>query len=368
MLTGKRSKGRGAQRRRSDKPRMQLMLEAEAAEEEEDPLDAYMAGLSQPAQAPAASKSRHVAQCDEEEDHVVSYLERTAQPSDSDDDDGAPAAAPRRQLHEQRGKMDLLPPVDHSSRAYAEFNKCFYVAAHAEVRGMSEEEVDAYRNELNVTCTGFDVPRPIKRFEHAGLDASLMAALRRRGYEAPTPIQCAALPVALSGRDLIGIAKTGSGKTAAYLLPLLTHVMDQPELQKGDGPIGVIIAPTHELAEQIVTEGRKFAKGFGVRVMGAYGGVSKHEQFKELRAGCEMPPRCRRDHARARLFVGAIAEMPPRSRARPAVRRSEVVVGTPGRILELMRMKGGMSSTRVTYANNNTRATTGKSAAAGAAA
>lgn len=69
----------------------------------------------------------------------------------------------------------------------------------------------------------------------------------KAGYNAPTPIQCQALPCALSGRDLIGIAKTGSGKTLAYLLPMLTHILDQRVLEKGEGPIGLVLAPTREL-------------------------------------------------------------------------------------------------------------------------
>lgn len=108
------------------------------------------------------------------------------------------------------------------------------------------------RKRLNVKCSGFDVPRPIRKFEEAGLCAELAAAVVRHGYEAPTPIQCVALPIALSGRDLIGIAATGSGKTAAYVLPLLEHVANQPPLRKDEGPIGLVLAPTHELAEQIV--------------------------------------------------------------------------------------------------------------------
>lgn len=76
------------------------------------------------------------------------------------------------------------------------------------------------------------------------------------GYEKPTPIQCQALPAALSGRDILGIAKTGSGKTAAFVLPMMVHIMDQPELDKGAGPIGIVVAPTRELAEQIHKETR----------------------------------------------------------------------------------------------------------------
>ena len=118
----------------------------------------------------------------------------------------------------------------------------------------------ARRAELNLSCTGFDVPAPIGLFEHAGLSREVMAAIRKHGYEEPTPVQCGVLPVALSGRDLIGVAKTGSGKSAAFLLPMISHIMAQPELAKSDGPIGLVIAPTHELAEQIVIEARKFCK------------------------------------------------------------------------------------------------------------
>lgn len=60
-----------------------------------------------------------------------------------------------------------------------------------------------------------------------------------------------------------GLAKTGSGKTAAFVLPMLVHIMDQPELDKGQGPIGLVLAPTRELAEQIHRETRKFSKPYG---------------------------------------------------------------------------------------------------------
>lgn len=82
-------------------------------------------------------------------------------------------------------------------------------------------------------------------------------------YEQPTAIQAQSLPAVLSGRDVLGIAKTGSGKTAAFVLPMMVHIMDQPELQPGEGPIGVVVAPTRELAEQIHKETRKFSKPYG---------------------------------------------------------------------------------------------------------
>lgn len=84
-----------------------------------------------------------------------------------------------------------------------------------------------------------------------------MKAIRKSEYTQPTPIQAQAIPLALSGRDLIGIAKTGSGKTAAFIWPTLIHIMDQRELAPGEGPISVILAPTRELAQQIYVEAKK---------------------------------------------------------------------------------------------------------------
>ena len=90
--------------------------------------------------------------------------------------------------------------------------------------------------------------------------------------------------MALSGRDMIGIAQTGSGKTAAFIWPMLVHMMDQPELEKGDGPIGLVLAPTRELANQIYLEAKKYSKAYGVKVGVVYGGASKGDQFKELKS------------------------------------------------------------------------------------
>jgi len=84
------------------------------------------------------------------------------------------------------------------------------------------------------------------------------------------------------------VAETGSGKTAAFLLPMLVHIMDQPELREGEGPIAIIMAPTRELAEQIHREARRFAKGYGLRVCAAFGGLEKRTQVKDLKAGSKV--------------------------------------------------------------------------------
>ncbi len=110
----------------------------------------------------------------------------------------------------------------------------------------------------------------------------------RNNYEKPTPIQCQAIPAIMSGRDLIGIAKTGSGKTLAFLLPMFRHIMDQPPLESGDGPIAIILTPTRELATQIWSECKKFTKVLNLRVVAVYGGTPISEQIGELKPGAEV--------------------------------------------------------------------------------
>ena len=98
-------------------------------------------------------------------------------------------------------------------------------------------------------------------------------------YEKPTPIQCQAIPISLSGRDILGIAETGSGKTASFSIPLIQHCLQQPPLRRGDGPIGLILAPTRELAQQIEKEVKAFSKSSkSVRASIVVGGTNMGEQ------------------------------------------------------------------------------------------
>jgi ATP-dependent RNA helicase DDX5/DBP2 len=92
----------------------------------------------------------------------------------------------------------------------------------------------------------------VSTFLQASFPQYMLDAIAAAGFSAPTPIQRQAWPVAMSGVDLVGIAETGSGKTLAYLLPALVHVNAQPVAQDGDGPLALVLAPTRELAAQIV--------------------------------------------------------------------------------------------------------------------
>lgn len=92
----------------------------------------------------------------------------------------------------------------------------------------------------------------------------------------------------MSGRDTIAVAKTGSGKTLAFLLPLFRHIIDQPKLNSGDGPIGLILAPTRELVTQIHAEAQKFCKVLNLNVLPIYGGTTMTAQINSMKKGMEI--------------------------------------------------------------------------------
>ena len=115
-----------------------------------------------------------------------------------------------------------------------------------------------------------------------------MKGILAQGFQAPTAIQMQGWPLAMKGQDMIGIAATGSGKTVAFLLPGIVHMNAQPRLQRGDGPIMLVIAPTRELAVQIKEECDKFGRSSNVRNVCVYGGSPKGPQARELRSGVEI--------------------------------------------------------------------------------
>ncbi|XP_052901438.1 ATP-dependent RNA helicase DDX42 isoform X2 [Anopheles moucheti] len=221
------------------------------------------------------------------------------------DEDGNPMPPPRRR------DIDPLPAIDHSDIEYAKFEKNFYIP-HEDIVNLSFAKVQELRQTLGVKVSGPMPPHPVTSFAHFGFDESLMKAIRKSEYSTPTPIQAQAIPAALSGRDIIGIAKTGSGKTAAFLWPMLVHIMDQRELGPGDGPIGLVLAPTRELSLQIYSEAKRFGKVYNISICCCYGGGSKWEQSKALEQG------------------------------------AEIVVATPGRMIDMVKIKA-TNLQRVTY-------------------
>lgn len=169
-----------------------------------------------------------------------------------------------------------------------EFRKNFYTET-SEISKMTDEDVKIYRKSMdNMKVRGIKCPRPIKNWYQCGLSNRILEIISEQKYERPTPIQAQAIPVIMSGRDLIGIAKTGSGKTMAFVLPMLRHVLDQPRIGINDGPIALIMTPTRELAMQTYSECCKFTKTLGLSVVCAYGGAPIKDQIADLKRGAEI--------------------------------------------------------------------------------
>lgn len=167
------------------------------------------------------------------------------------------------------------------------FEKSFY-KEHEEVATRSPAEVDSFRRKHQMTIAGNDVPKPVETFDEAGFPRYVMDEVKAQGFPAPTAIQSQGWPMALSGRDVVGIAETGSGKTLTYCLPAIVHINAQPLLAPGDGPIVLILAPTRELAVQIQQEISKFGKSSRIRNTCVYGGVPKGPQIRDLSRGVEV--------------------------------------------------------------------------------
>ena len=122
-------------------------------------------------------------------------------------------------------------------------------------------------------------------FNQFELDSRLLHAVQRLGFERPTPIQVAAIPRALEGRDILGSAETGTGKTAAYLLPLLHRLKEAPQ---GPSPRALVLTPTRELALQVAEQATTLSRELGLRVATIYGGVGIKPQADALRRGVDV--------------------------------------------------------------------------------
>ncbi|KAH1436832.1 hypothetical protein KXX32_004909 [Aspergillus fumigatus] len=183
---------------------------------------------------------------------------------------------------------------------------------------------------IDVIAESRERPHPVKNFDDAGLHPIMRENIRLCNYEVPTPIQAYAIPAVLTGHDLIAIAQTGSGKTAAFLIPVLSQLMGKakklaaprPNLANGFDPsvdavraepLLLIVAPTRELSTQIFDEARRLCYRSMLRPCVVYGGAPVREQREELQKGCD------------------------------------ILIGTPGRLLDFMDKPHVLSLRRVKY-------------------
>eukprot|EP00933_Yihiella_yeosuensis_P069893 TRINITY_DN7697_c2_g1_i6.p1 TRINITY_DN7697_c2_g1~~TRINITY_DN7697_c2_g1_i6.p1 ORF type:complete len:708 (+),score=192.55 TRINITY_DN7697_c2_g1_i6:86-2209(+) len=201
----------------------------------------------------------------------------------------------------KRKAESLSEDKDSAKSAAKTGQKIQRTAAKPAVEKAGGEDGNAYRKEHEIVVDDASCPAPWEKFEAAepAIGKKLTAALRKQGYESPTPIQAQSWPIALQGCDMVAVAKTGSGKTCGFLLPTLVRIATRggpcPTPRKIDYyhsepamPSALVLAPTRELAQQIGAEAAKFAPFVQARVVCIYGGVAKGEQIRELKQGADI--------------------------------------------------------------------------------
>ena len=266
---------------------------AAPANDDVDPLDAYMV-------ANAAEMAKSIEAGGAGQFPVV--VSDSIDGDDDDDDRDHDHDHAKEDSDPRKSNPPELAPVDHTSIEYKPFQRIFYTPTSSSFSSSSPSSSSSSSEGVAVST-----------FSQLPLPAALLRELERLGFASPTPVQSQAMPLAMSGRDLLAVARTGSGKTVAFLLPMMVHILAQPQMIIGlDGPIALIICPTRELATQILGECKKVGDSVHVRACGVSGGTSKYEMQLKLK---EAP---------------------------------EVVVATPGRLIDLLKKKA-TNLRRVTY-------------------
>ncbi|OJI90693.1 hypothetical protein ASPTUDRAFT_112561 [Aspergillus tubingensis CBS 134.48] len=294
-----------------DAPEAADNMEVDAQEEEEvDPLDAFMSELAESA-PPKKKVGAKFSKTKEQQPEALfgdeHDIDMTAV-GDGDADDFLAIA------NKAKKKKDI-PTVDHKKVEYESFRKKFYTEP-SDLAQMSDEEAASLRLELDgIKVRGVDVPKPVQKWSQCGLGVQTLDVIDKLGYEKTTSIQAQAIPAIMSGRDVIGVAKTGSGKTIAFLIPMFRHIKDQRPLDNMEGPVGLIMTPTRELATQIHKDCKPFLKALNLRAVCAYGGAPIKDQIADLKRG------------------------------------AEIIVCTPGRMIDLLAANAGRVTNlrRVTY-------------------
>lgn len=289
-------------------------------DEEDDPLDSFMADMNETAEKLKQESVRKAALAQNAVAASAAAASRpaTARASESGQPGDEKAKTESEEVDDiqklaQVNARKTLEVVDHTKLQYEPFTKSFYIEV-PELAKMTEDQVADYRLKLEgVRIRGKNCPRPVKTFAQSGLSGSILERLKELKYERPTPIQAQALPAIMSGRDVIGIAKTGSGKTLAFLLPLMRHILSQRDLSPGEGPIGLIMVPTRELATQIHSDLAEFRRACGIVSCCIYGGADMGSQIGDLKRG------------------------------------AHVVVCTPGRMIEMLTLGRVTNLKRVTF-------------------
>ncbi|XP_047971720.1 ATP-dependent RNA helicase-like protein DB10 [Salvia hispanica] len=251
--------------------------------------------------------------------NVTQYEKPVASPvvSSAVDSDALGSSAQKDSQCRDEGRNDNAgsvkpasdPGADESARNKPDHTPSDQNVAKSEVHKPIESKgaetglsVEEYCRRHEITVTGGNVPRPFISFQSTGFPSEILREAQQAGFSAPTPIQAQSWPIAIQGRDIVAIAKTGSGKTLGYLIPGFIHLKEKRNNPKM-GPTILVLSPTRELATQIQDEAVKFGKSSRISCTCLYGGAPKGPQIKDLDRGVD------------------------------------IVVATPGRLNDLLEMK-----------------------------
>lgn len=280
---------------------------ADAPGDEEDPLEAYMKQL----------EGEDLEDIKPTEADGPSLIEEADAPPDDNDDDDADnidenteATQLLKRLRSKKSK-DIQAPK-YNVKELEPFPKNFLV----ERDDIDADEVLNFRV-LNDIFINNKKINPIFNFYHFGLDATTLNILiNELRFVSPTPIQSQTIPAIMSGKDVIGVGKTGSGKTMCYLLSMLKHIMQQRPLSDNEtGPMGLILSPTRELAIQIHEACQMFMKPSGLRSICCTGGSELKNQISDIKRGVHL------------------------------------IIATPGRFIDLLTLNNGrlLKTDRITF-------------------
>ncbi|XP_037681006.1 probable ATP-dependent RNA helicase DDX59 [Choloepus didactylus] len=201
------------------------------------------------------------------------------------------------QVKEKEEKLKLCSPQETDCKPEPPLNTFYVYREHPFILNLQKDQIENLKQQLGILVQGQEVTSPIIDFEHCGFPEALNHNLKKSGYEVPTPIQMQMIPVGLLGRDILASADTGSGKTAAFLLPVIIRALFENKT-----PSALILTPTRELAIQI------------------------ERQAKELMSGLPC--------MKTVLLVGGLPLPPQLYRLR---QRVKVIIATPGRLLDIIK-------------------------------
>uniref|UniRef100_A0ACD5VDZ1 Uncharacterized protein n=1 Tax=Avena sativa TaxID=4498 RepID=A0ACD5VDZ1_AVESA len=243
------------------------------------------------------------------ETRVTQYDRPVAPPSA----DPAPVPVAQPQYHEERARnrdqpeqhrnessgnrVQSGPYADHKARSDPSSEQRYSAGPNPatvpptnpvpQATNGSSMSVEAYRAKHEITVIGNEKPAPFMSFQSTGFPSEILREVQQAGFSAPSPIQAQSWPISLKGRDIVAVAKTGSGKTLGYLLPGFIQIKSLRQNSR-DGPTVLVLSPTRELATQIQDEAIKFGRSSRISSTCLYGGAPKGPQIRDLERGVDI--------------------------------------------------------------------------------